>query len=144
MARVKRILVDAGPLIALFDADDAWHTRIKDYLMDFRGGLLTTWPVITEVMHLLDFNRQVPLDFLAWANDGGLELFPLEFGHIYRIREIMDKYHNLPADLADATLLVTSEITGIRKILTIDSDFEVYRTTDGRFLENVLHAKLFL
>ena len=44
----------------------------------------------------------------------------------------MEKYRDLPADLADLTLVVVSESTGIRDILTLDSDFRVYHSRNGK------------
>ncbi len=48
---MRSILVDAGPLIALFNSDDAHHTAMKDLLRDAAGRLITTWPVVTEASH---------------------------------------------------------------------------------------------
>ena len=45
---MKNTLVDAGPLIALFDKSDQFHTIAVAFLKGFRGKLLTTWPVVTE------------------------------------------------------------------------------------------------
>ncbi len=134
----SKVLVDSGPLIALFDADDAHHRQVLEFLKSFRGSLVTTWPVLTEVLYMLDFHPRVPVDFLRWVEDGGLELFPLENSQLSRIRELLEKYRDLPSDLADVSLLVVSEETGIDGILSIDSDFSVYRTVTGKPLRNVL------
>jgi len=71
---MKKCLIDAGPLIALFDASDNYHDSVKDFLKHFEGLLITTLPVITEVMHMLDFNIIVQLNFLKWIDRGGLEI----------------------------------------------------------------------
>ncbi len=138
---MPQVLVDSGPLIALFDRDDAHHQTILRFLMDFRGSLVTTWPVLTEVMYMLDFHPQVPVDFLRWVEDGGVTLFQLESLHVARMRELLEKYRDLPSDLADVSLLIASEVSGVDKILSIDSDFSVYRTIKGRHLQNVLWNK---
>jgi len=65
-------------------------------------------------------------------------LFQLESLHVARIRELLEKYRDLPSDLADVSLLIASEVSGIDKILSIDSDFSVYRTIKGHHLQNVL------
>lgn len=135
---MRRILVDTGPLIALFNKNDSYHDRVLTFLKKYTGRLITTWPVLTEVVYMLDFHPQVKIDFLSWVSEGGLEIFPIETWQINRIRLIMEKYHDLPADLADATLVVVSESINVREILTIDSVFQVYRTEDGKYLENVL------
>lgn len=40
---VKNILVDAGPLIVLFDKDDKYHTPVIKFLKQFKGKLITTF-----------------------------------------------------------------------------------------------------
>ncbi|MCL2283914.1 MAG: hypothetical protein FWC26_11420 [Fibromonadales bacterium] len=66
------VLVDAGPLIALFDKDDFYHKSIKRFMLANDFKLITTIAVITETSHMLDFNVQTQIDFLKWINDRGL------------------------------------------------------------------------
>ena len=48
------VVVDSGPLLALFDRDDAHHARVRQALKRNQGlHLLTTWPVLTETSALL-------------------------------------------------------------------------------------------
>ena len=56
-------LVDTGPLVALFVRNDPDHARVSAWLREFRGKLLTTWPVLTEVCHFL--SSEVALRFLS-------------------------------------------------------------------------------
>jgi len=44
-----------------------------------------------------------------------------------RIRSLMEKYRDVPMDLADASLVALAQTRGIRRIFTLDSDFYVYR-----------------
>jgi Predicted nucleic acid-binding protein, contains PIN domain len=130
-------LVDAGPLIALFDKSDGYHEQAVSFLKKNRDTLITTWPVITEVSHMLDFSTKTQINFLTWINRGGLQLFDLEFHHLIRMIELSEKFTDVPMDLADATLIVASEAKGITKIATIDSDFYIYRDVRNKFLGNV-------
>lgn len=133
---MRHVLVDSGPLVALFDASDAHHLRAIDFLRDFRGGLLTNAAVVTEVCHLLDFSGGRPrLDFLKWA-ERALEIDGPVREDLSRAREILEKYADLPADFTDATLVRLAERRGVKEILTVDSDFTVYRTLSGRALRN--------
>ncbi len=130
-------LVDAGPLIALFDSSDQYHERAVDFLKKSQYSLISTWPVITEATHLLDFSVQTQINFLQWINRGGLHICDLEFVHLIRIIELSEQFKDVPMDLADATLIVASEARGIHSIATIDSDFYVYRTIRNKYLKNV-------
>jgi predicted nucleic acid-binding protein len=134
---MRSTLVDAGPLIALFDKSDAYHLRAIDFMKTHGGRLLTTWCVITEVSHMLDFSVKTQLNFLTWIHRGGLEIFELKYEHILRIIELTEKYKDVPMDLADATLIVTSESKAVTEIATIDSDFYVYRNIRKKYLQNI-------
>jgi uncharacterized protein len=53
----------------------------------------------------------------------------------------MEKYEDLPADFADASLLALSERSGIELIATFDSDFDIYRTRTRKRLKNVFSIR---
>lgn len=133
-------LVDSGPLIALFDRGDQYHKRVKAFLKTYDGKLLTTWSVLTEVSHMLDFNFQAQLDFLRWVELGGMELYEISQKELIDIIEMMQKYSNIPMDLADASLMYIAHKEGIKTIVSIDSDFDIYRTLKNGFLENLLRS----
>jgi len=135
---VKNIIVDAGPLIALFDKDDKYHNSVIKFLKKFDGQLITSWPVITEVTHLLSFNVNVQIDFLEWLKREAVTIINLENVHLERIIQLSKKYSDVPMDLADSSLIVIAELTNITDIITIDSDYYVYRTKNKKSLNNIL------
>ena len=136
-ATPQRLIVDAGPLIGWFDAADACPPMVRDYLGVFRGELISTWPVLTEVCHLLP-DSLVP-GFLRWVGHGGLTVVDVPAPATLALADRMDKYADLPMDLADASLIWVAESTGVLDLLTIDRrDFGIYRTARGKALRNVL------
>ncbi|MDN5874260.1 MAG: hypothetical protein L0H29_07770 [Sinobacteraceae bacterium] len=135
---MQTTLIDSGPCIALFDASDNWHRRVVSFMSDFRGQLMTSWAAITEVSHMLDFNLQVQLDFLEWIERGAVKLALIEQTEIYAIRRMMHKYTDVPMNLADASLLYLAEREGIKNVVSIDSDFSIYRTRKKQPLTNLL------
>lgn len=106
---MKSTLIDAGPIIALFNKNDTYHKKIKDFMKEYKGILLSTWPVVTEVSHMLDFSVQTQIDFLTWVNIGGIILEDIDNKDISRISELSRKYSDVPMDVADASLVVLSE-----------------------------------
>ena len=134
---MKKCLIDAGPLIALFDRDDRYHGPILDFLKLYQGYLYTTWPVITEVLHMLDFNVLVQIDFLKWLQKDALVIPAISKENIARIIELSRKYADVPMDFADASLIVISESEHIREIISIDSDFYIYRNIRNEYLQNI-------
>jgi len=138
---MKNTLIDAGPLIALFNKNDKYHEKIKEFIRNYKGLLTTSWPVITEVCHMLDFNINAQIDFLKWIKLGGLKVEGIETKEIDKIIKLSDKYSDIPMDLADATLIIISERLGLKEIITIDSDYYIYRTTEREMLINIFNFK---
>jgi len=131
------VLVDAGPLIALFDKDDAYHAKMVDFIKGKGFRFITTTAVITEVAHMLDFSVQAQLAFFEWVTREGVELHTIEQSDMVRIVELTRKYSDRPMDFADATLVVAAEKRGIRQIVSIDSDFDIYRLPGKVMIENL-------
>lgn len=122
------ILVDAGPLVALVDADDQHHARCVTALKTFREPLATVWPPLTEAIYLLEKLSKAQEALWEMVERRALLLLPLDLSDVTRIRELMRKYANRPMDLADAALLRVAEREGISKIFTVDRrDFAIYR-----------------
>ena len=136
------VLIDSGPLIALFDKNDKYHKNVIHFLKSFDGTLVTTWAVMTEVSHMLDFNLNVQLDFLKWVELGGLNIYDISQKDLATIIEMMQQYTNVPMDLADATLMYMAHIENIKEIVSIDSDFDIYRTIKSGFLMNILRENM--
>ncbi|MBL0721719.1 MAG: PIN domain-containing protein [Sulfurovum sp.] len=137
---MQKTLIDSGPLIALFDKNDRYHSTVLDFLKEFEGKLLTTWSVITEVSHMLDFNLQVQIDFLKWIEIGGITMCNISQDEISQIRVMMEKYIDIPMDLADASLMYIANRDKIKTIVSIDSDFDIYRTLKKQSLDNLLRV----
>ena len=130
------ILIDTGPLVALFDASDNYHRICLELLKDMEGPLLTVWPVLTEAFCLLNFSWKAqdnPWEFLA---RGGTEIAGLERSGWDRCRALMNKYRDLPIDMADAALVSIAEAKKIRSVFTLDhKDFNVYKPSHIKRLE---------
>lgn len=132
-------LVDTGPLVALFVRKDPDHDQVAAWLRDFRGRLLTTWPVLTEVSHFLA--PQITLRFLRWVEAGGAAVIDVPAEELADVIRTMEKYLDRPMDLADASLVWLSGRSGVREILTVDKgDFAVFRTPQGKPFKDVLAA----
>lgn len=134
---LNTILIDAGPLIALFDKDDNYHKKIKDFIKFGKYKFVTTTAVITEAHHMLDFNIQAQIAFLEWIMNAGVILQEFIQKDMLRIVELTKKYSDRPMDFADATLVIAAERTGIRKIISIDSDFDIYRLPGREMIHNI-------
>lgn len=129
-------LTDAGPLVALIDADEPDHEACRSALTRLVLPLVTTWPAFTEAMYLLSRAGGPRGREALWrlVSTGRLVLADLPRTAVERSARLMAKYADLPMDLADATLVALAEERGQRRMFTLDSDFEVYRPHGrGRF-----------
>ena len=136
---MKKCLIDAGPLIALFDRDDKFHISIKDFIKRFKGRLYTSWPVITEVLHMLDFSVNTQIDFLKWVRKGALDIKQITTEDISRIIEFSEKYSDIPMDFADASLIIIAESESIKEIISIDADFYIFRNIRNEYIKNIFN-----
>ena len=67
------------------------------------------------------------------------DLFQLQPSHLARVAELMDKYRDLPMDLADASLVIVAEEQGSGRILSTDKrDFGAYRWKNRRPFKNLM------
>jgi predicted nucleic acid-binding protein len=126
------ILVDTGPLIALFDPQDRVHARCVNTLNSFDEALSTTLPVLTEAFHLLTPDSVGAQRLMEFIEDAGMAVWHLDDADLTRAFELMHRYANVPMDFADATLVAAAEASRERKVFTIDrKDFAVYRIRRG-------------
>jgi predicted nucleic acid-binding protein len=129
---MKKILMDSGPMIALFDASDKYHQAAVEFIRMNRCQLITTLASVTETLHMLDFSRKAQLDFLEWLHRGAVEIQHIGNTDFGRIRELTAKYQDLPMDFADSCLVYLAEQLGIDTVATIDRDFSIYRINDRK------------
>jgi predicted nucleic acid-binding protein len=64
---------------------------------------------------------------LRAVSRGGIEAINLLAEDYARIAELNQTYADLPGDFADLTLVTLSERLDVAEILSLDSDFDIYR-----------------
>ncbi len=138
------ILADSGFWIALGNRRDRHHEHAVRAAQRYSAeGFITTWPVLTEVVHLLA-HRVNPTQATAFIGDiarGAALVADLPDDALARIETLMRRYADLPMDLADASLVVLAEELGDGRILSTDArDFAGYRWKNRRPFTNLLLA----
>ncbi len=135
---MKKILIDSGPLIALFDASDKYHNKAVHFIKSNKYHLVTTIASVTETLHLLNFNRNAQIDFMEWIHKGAVEIQNIENSDFGRLKELTEKYRDLPMDFADSCLVYLAEKLSLNTIATIDRDFTIYRIKGRKKFKVVL------
>lgn len=120
-------ILDTGPLVALFNKKDRYHEASIACLRELQAEPITTWMVVTEASHLLRQSVQAQLNLLEWIRRGGLKTWHMGLDDIPQLMELMEKYKDLPMDLADGSLVLLAHKFNICDVLSIDSDYDVYR-----------------
>jgi len=138
------IIADTGFWVAFANKKDKYHaaavTRMEN-LLARREYLITTCAVMAETCHLLlrGLGQQAQQRSMEDYRLGGFQVFELHSNHAARITELMDKYKDLPMDLADASLVLLAEELGHGRILSTDArDFQTYRWKNTYPFENLL------
>jgi predicted nucleic acid-binding protein len=124
------ILTDAGPLVAILDRGEDQHRACVDCLSRLTGPMLTTWPAFTEAMYLLGDAGGWSAQEALWrlVRSGDVVIAEQGGGPSARMAALMQKYHDRPMDLADASLVALAEERGLKDIFTLDrADFQTYR-----------------
>ena len=121
-------LIDAGPIIAYYNKLDKYHVQICDFFESCHYQLVTTDPCLTEAMYVLGKgSHQVQATLAHDVANGIWQRESLEESDFERIAELFEKYRDVPADFADLSLVVISERLNIPEIVSLDSDFNIYR-----------------
>ncbi len=114
------ILVDTGPLVALFDPQDEQHKRCRRTLEDIRDPIVTTIPVLTEAFHILG-PASIGSDRLReFVGIGALSVWFLDRAWLTRAFTLMETYADHPMNLAAASLITAAEALSTQRIFTID------------------------
>lgn len=131
------VLIDSGPLIALFAVDDKHHStfdRLVSELSVTGLRLVTTWPCVVEASYLLGNPQR--FEMLRWVELGGVKVYPFAPCHLGDMIGWMQGYtkqNKREMDLADASLYWLAVEIGVVEIMTVDrNDFERYRLPDGK------------
>lgn len=83
------ILVDTGPLVALFDPQDAQHGHCREALARIQEPLFTTVPVLTEAFHMLAPRSQGADRLRDFVMQGGLGVWFMDRTSLQRAFELM-------------------------------------------------------
>lgn len=124
---IQEIVIDTGPLIAYLNPKDTHHAWAIEALSNVNLPLFSCEAVIAEAYFLL---RRDHLGSDAMMRLLEEEIIQIAFSlksEISAIRELMRRYQSVPMSLADACLVKMSELNPDVKILTLDSDFLIYR-----------------
>jgi predicted nucleic acid-binding protein len=133
-------ICDTGPLVGYLNRNDPHHAWAVAVMKQVKPPMLTSAPVLTEVVYFLREDELGVDPLFQLLERGALRLeFDLA-AHWPRIRTLMARYQRM--DLADASIVVMSELHARSEVLTIDrTDFGIYRRNDRQVIDFVAPPK---
>lgn len=132
---MKVTLLDTGVIVALLDRDERHHLQCVEIVSDIAGPLVTCEAVIAEACYLPRQTHGVPEAVIKNVAKGTFQTPVRLVDRAACIEKLLKKYRDAPMDLADACLVDLADQTDSGQILTLDSDFEIYRWRSRRKFE---------
>ena len=120
-------IVDTGPLVAFFDRAEQHHRWVAERIEELDAPLLVCEPVLAETMYLLARHAKAQDAMFELVQNGALRVAFRIDEHVGALRTLLQKYRDTPMSLADACIVRMSEIHDRHAVLTLDSDFLIYR-----------------
>ena len=139
----KDVILDTGPLVAYLSENDSYHDWTVEQLKQISFPLLTCEAVITEACFLVQRNAGSSQIIIEMLQQGLLIIPFILSNEVDAINELMQKYSNVPTSLADASLVRMAEIYSESEVLTLDSDFYIYRKYNKQQIPLIIPPDIF-
>jgi predicted nucleic acid-binding protein len=116
------VLVDAGPLYAAADADDAHHARCREALEAADGPLVVPDLVVAEVAYLIGtrLGAKAEVRFIGSLAAGELTVEHVSARDWLRIADLVATYRDLPLGTVDASIVALGERLDLKTLITLD------------------------
>ena len=120
------IIVDTGPIFAFLNEKDRYHSWAVKQFNELPTPFVTCDGVIIEAAYLSEKDNGIPDIFDLIINEAVVVSFSIQ-QESELLRDLIVKYEDVPMDIVDACIVRMSELFPEAKVLTVDSDFHVYR-----------------
>lgn len=121
-AAVVALICDTGPLYAAMDRADQDHAACSLLLEAAEEPVVVPAPVVVELDWLASqrLHPDAFLSFLSDVEEARLEIIELNPADYSRVRELLDRYRDLPLGFVDAAVLAVVERLGETRLATLD------------------------
>jgi predicted nucleic acid-binding protein len=138
---MQAFLTDSGPLVALLNRFDAQHHWAREQFEHVPCPVWTCEGAVAEASYLLQADRLPPWGILELMEREIVAVrFDLEL-NLDRVLSLMKKYADTPMDFVDACLVVMTEEKRDCRLITIDSDFRIYRRFERQTIPLIAPVK---
>jgi predicted nucleic acid-binding protein len=135
---MRAAIVDTGPLVAFVDRREQYHRWMVELIDELDAPLLVCEPVLAEAMYLTAGLSKAQDALFGLLENGALRIAFRIDEHVSALHKLHQKYRDRPMSLADACIVRMAELHQRHAVLTLDSDFLVYRK-HGRDSITLIH-----
>ncbi|MDX2128080.1 MAG: PIN domain-containing protein [Chloroherpetonaceae bacterium] len=131
------VIVDTGPLVAFINKKDQFHLWSKKVFESISPPLITCESVISESVYLL---KKYPngVNIIFQILERGLVKVDFSLANeINNVKGLVEKYSDVLMSVADACLVRLAELNPKTPILTVDSDFLIYKMFGNKSLVTI-------
>jgi predicted nucleic acid-binding protein len=127
-------VLDTGPLVSFLASGLQYHRWAVEQWKQLRPPLLTCEAVLTEAAFLLKREGRDADALFALLERRIIQIGLGVEEQQSDLRALMRRYRNRPMSLADACLVRLSEMHSEGEVLTLDSDFRIYRRHGNKII----------
>jgi uncharacterized protein len=138
---VTRVVVDTGPIVALLNRRDRHHAWIREVLDTVEPPVFTCEAVVSEACFLLARHPHGQDAVLKLLSEGVLKVDFRIVGEIDALQGLMRKFASVPMSLADACIVRMTELETQSVVVTLDSNFRVYRRNRRQVIPTIMPGR---
>ena len=126
------VLLDTGPLVALADRGEEFHSWAAAQLHRLHEPMVTCGAVLAEAGFVVRHHPTALTRTRGLLERGDLVSAEENQALWLRAYALMERYANVPMSFADACLVAQAESTPEARVFTLDRDFLIYRRNDDK------------
>jgi predicted nucleic acid-binding protein len=132
------VITDTGPLVALLNRRERHHAWTREQFSLIRPPAITCEAVISEAAFLL---RHVDsgVEALMQMLTRGVVATPFHLAdELPHVARLLKRYRSVPMSFADACLVRMAEQFASSVVITLDSDFHIYRKSGRQVIPTLI------
>lgn len=138
---MTRIVIDTGPIVALLNRRDRHHAWIREVLGTVEPPIFTCEAVVSEACFLLGHLADGQDAVLELLSKGIVKIDFRMLSEVDALQGLMRKFANVPMSLADACLVRMTELDAQSAVVTLDTDFRVYRRNRRQVVPTIMPGR---
>jgi uncharacterized protein len=132
-----KLIVDTGPLVALLNRQDKFHSWVMTQLADIRPPMITCEAVLAEATYLTSSIQGARQALIEMVGEGFLTIGLQVQDQHAALLAMVKRYVSVPMSLADACVVRLAELHPKSPVFTLDSDFNIYRKNGRQVIEQI-------